>query len=110
MSPGQVRVDSRKKSGQWSGTRRSPTTPQPVWVYLPRVLPPARIGGRHGVPLRVRASGLDNSATVLGILHAWHQTHTGDWYALTSFEITNRNGTASLVTTQLVTADAVRPR
>ena len=62
------------------------------------------------MPLRVRAGGLDNSATVPGILHAWHQTHTGDWYALTSFEITNRNGTASLVVTQLVTADAVRPR
>jgi hypothetical protein len=37
----------------------------PVLVQLQRVLPPARLG-LNGVPLRVRQSGIDITATVPG--------------------------------------------
>lgn len=98
------------KSGDWQGTRRRPDAPVPIWIKLSNALSPGRVRVFEGVPLRVRAAGIDISATVPGVLLAWHQTCTGDWWALASFELTNRSGRPSLVVTQLVPASAVKPR
>lgn len=101
---------SSGRTDPWQATRRELTTPLPVWVELPRALRPSRVGSGRAVPLRVRAGGIDNAATVPGLLLAWHRTTTGDWFALTRFTATNRAGTAQLELTHLVPADAVRPR
>lgn len=99
------------KDGDWQGTRRRPDAPVPIWIKLAYVLPPSpRPGGLNGVPLRVRAAGIDIAKTVPGVLLAWHQTITGDWWALATFELTNRSGRPGLVVTQLVSATAVSPR
>ncbi|TWF94393.1 hypothetical protein FHU35_1397 [Saccharopolyspora dendranthemae] len=94
----------------WQGTRRRPATPQPIWVHLVQALPPQRGIGYGSTPLRVRAGGIDISATVPGVLLAWHQTCVGDWWALATFELTSRTGKPGLVVTQLVPAKAVMPR
>lgn len=93
----------------WWNTRRTPPTPIPVWIDLVHALPPRRMRMSQ-VPLRVRSAGIDNSATVPGELLAWHQTTTGDWWALTRFTATNRTEKAHLDLTQLVPARSVRPR
>ncbi|MEU6263908.1 hypothetical protein [Saccharopolyspora shandongensis] len=99
------------KDGDWQGTRRRPDTPVPIWIKLAYVLPPSpRPRAIDRVPLRVRAAGIDISATVPGVLLDWHQTITGDWWALATFELTNRSGKPGLVVTQLVPAAAVKPR
>lgn len=99
------------KDGDWQGTRRRPDAPVPIWIKLAYVLPPSpRPGGLNGVPLRVRAAGIDIAKTVPGVLLAWHQTITGDWWALATFELTNRSQKPGLVVTQLVPAAAVKPR
>ncbi|RRO13148.1 hypothetical protein EIL87_26285 [Saccharopolyspora rhizosphaerae] len=94
----------------WQGTRRRPHTPLPIWVHLARALPPQRGIGYGRTPLRVRAGGIDIAATVPGVLVAWHQTSVGDWWALATFEMTNRTGKPAVVVTQLVPAAAVSPR
>ena len=94
----------------WQGTRRRPVAPQPIWVRLTRVLPPQRGIGHGNTPLRVRAGGIDVAATVPGVLIAWHLTCVGDWWALATFELTNRSGKPAVVVTQLVPAAAVSPR
>lgn len=101
---------ANEDGGDWQGTRRRPDTPQPIWVRLAQVLPPQRGVGYGNTPLRVRAAGLDITATVPGVLLAWHQTCTGDWWALATFELTNRRSAAGIVVTQLVPAGAVQPR
>lgn len=83
--------------------------PVPVWVQLQPVLPPARFG-LAGVSLRVQGAGIDITATVPGELLSWHQTMTGDWWALVRFEVTNRSARARMGLTQLVPAKAVRPQ
>lgn len=93
----------------WCGTYRPLDTAMPVWIRVPLVLPPARVAATRGVPLRVRAAGIDNSATVAGQLLSWHQTLTGDWWALTQFEVTNRNQRARLPLAQLLPEAAVCP-
>jgi hypothetical protein len=80
-----------------------------VWVQLQRVFPPARFG-LNGVPLRVRQSGIDITATVPGELLSWHQTMTGDWWAKVRIEVTNRRGRDRMSLIQLVPAKAVQPR
>lgn len=55
-------------------------------------------------------SGIDVAPEVPGVLLAWHQTLTGDWWALTRFEVTNRAERASLTVTQFVSTAAARPR
>ena len=82
----------------------------PVWVHLAVAFPPGRVSSTRGVPLRVRAFGIDNSATVAGELLAWHRALTGDWFALTRFEVANRSRRGRLVVTQFVPARAVTPR
>jgi hypothetical protein len=61
------------------------------------------------VPLRVRQSGIDITATVAGELLSWHQAMTGDWWAKVHLEVSNRTGRARMSLTQLVPAKAVRP-
>lgn len=96
--------------GEWQGTRRRPDVPQPIWIRLVQVLPPQRGVGYGDTPLRVRAGGIDVATTVPGVLLAWHQTCVGDWWALATFELSNRTGNSVLVVTQLVPAKAVTPR
>ncbi|MEV4728757.1 hypothetical protein [Saccharopolyspora sp. NPDC049426] len=99
------------KDGDWQGTRQRPDAPVPVWIKLAYVLPPSpRPGGLDGIPLRVRAAGIDITKIVPGVLLAWHQTITGDWWALVTFELTNRSRRPGLVVTQLVPPAAVRQR
>lgn len=86
-----------------------PPTPVPVWVRLALVLPPNRVGSGN-VPLRVRMSGIDVAPEVPGDLLSWHQTLTGDWWAMCRFSVTNRTERASLMVTQFVSTAAVRPR
>lgn len=93
----------------WWGTRRVPTTPMPVWVNLSLVLPPSQVG-IGGVPVRVRASGLDISTHASGELLSWHQTMTGDWWASVRMTVTNRTRKAELNLVQLVPASAVAPK
>lgn len=93
----------------WWGTRRELDPPMPVWVQLQRALPPSRFGLK-GVPLRVRQSGIDVTATVPGELLSWHQTMTGDWWAKVRIEVTNRLERDRMLLVQLVPANAVRPR
>jgi hypothetical protein len=93
----------------WWGTCRVVDPPKLVWVRLAQVLPPARFG-MDRVPLRVRQSGIDISATVPGVLVSWHQTITGDWWAKVRIEVTNRGQRAQMDLTQLVPAKAVSPR
>ena len=99
-----------ESGGEWQGTRRRLDAPQPIWVRLAQALPPQRRMGYGNAPLRVRAGGINITTTVPGVLLAWHQTCFGDWWALATFELTSRNGRASLVVTQPVPAGAVAPR
>ena len=92
----------------WWGTVRVRTPPTPVLVDLTIALPPSRVVAR-GVPLRVRASGID-LLPVAGQLLSWHQLATGDWYALVEMRLTNRTGRGALPVQQLVPAAAVRRR
>jgi hypothetical protein len=80
-----------------------------VWVQLQGVFPPAQFG-LNGVPLRVRQSSIDITATVAGELLSWHQTMTGDWWAKVRIEVTNRRGRDRMSLVQLVPANAVQPR
>ncbi len=84
--------------------------PEPIWVRLAQVLPPQRGIGCGNTPLRVRAGGINVAATVPGVLIAWHQTCVGDWWALATFELTNRSGKPAVVVTQLVPTAAICPR
>lgn len=86
-----------------------PEAPLLVWVRISLVLPPTRVGSGN-VPLRVRQAGIDVAETVPGRLLAWHQSITGDWFAMTEFRVANRAGRAALTLTQLVPANAVTPR
>lgn len=59
--------------------RREVDPPQPVTVNLARAVArtPAKLG--NGVPLRVRAGGLDLDRRVPGLLCAWARVSTGEW-------------------------------
>ncbi|MGP4015134.1 hypothetical protein [Saccharopolyspora sp. 5N708] len=87
----------------WWKTWRVLPEPLPVRVYLPWVFT------SRDVPLRVRVAGL-TSRTVPGEVLGWQQTLTGEWWALTRFEVSNRSGRAHLTLTQLVSEGAVRKR
>lgn len=60
-----------------------------------------------GVPLRVRAGGLD-LLPVRGELRSWHQFTCGDWWGLVELTLTNRTGRGTLPLSQLVHADALQ--
>ncbi|MER7015339.1 hypothetical protein ABT324_28230 [Saccharopolyspora sp. NPDC000359] len=92
----------------WRGTRRDLEPPCEVWIKLAYALPPRPLP-RPRVPLRVRAAGLDIAATVPGVLRAWHQTCTGEWWGLCELTITNGTGAALHLTGQLVPEAALRP-
>lgn len=93
----------------WWGTCQVPEEPVPVWVDLKKVFPPAQVTSGH-VPLRVRASGIDNGQVIPAQLLSWHQTMTGEWWACVDGVLSNRAQRASIGVRQLVPADAVTVR
>lgn len=109
LTSGIGRVVNEDADGWWK-TRRVLQDPLPVWVYLPWAFPRRGVGVGRDVPMRVRVAGLDTSVTVPGEVLVWHQTFTGEWWALTRFEVTNRAGRAHVALTQLVSERAVRKR
>ena len=90
----------------WAGPERRPDRPVPVVVDLARALPPSRVGSGN-TPLQVAAFGLNNGDRVPGLLDAWIQMRTGDWYALVRFEATSANAKMSWKLCQLVPRHAV---
>lgn len=54
------------------------------------------------------AAGIDVTKTVPEVLLAWQRTITGDWWALATFELTNRSQKPGLVLTPLVPAMAIK--
>lgn len=99
---------SSGEADAWRGTRRDLDPPLPVWIRLSAALQSGRIP-RSDAPLRVRAGGLDLSATIPGTLYSWHQTSTGIWRGLCEVTIPNRHGAALHLPRQLIPEIALQP-
>ncbi|MFI2230914.1 hypothetical protein [Nocardia testacea] len=74
--------------------RRVAEPPIPVLVNLSIVLAPGPGFRRDAVSMLTKSAGLDTSATVPGLLHAWARTSTGTWIGFVRFAIpaANRQG------------------
>lgn len=83
--------------------------PQPVRVTLLGVCTPPRHVVARGLPLWIRADGLDIAGTRDGVLLSWHRLITGDWFGLCKLTITSRTGRHTVTVHQLVPAWALQP-
>lgn len=91
-------------------THRELDPPRPVWVKVSRVLTP-RSGGYSGVPLRVRAYGIQLSHIAGGDLLGWYQLDNGrPWWGLVRFTVRSANDRLRLDLVQLVPEIALSPR
>ncbi|MGH9380806.1 MAG: hypothetical protein ACRD2Z_09365 [Thermoanaerobaculia bacterium] len=98
-------------------THRVFDRPRPVWVRVEWALSvgqnryPRGHRGYLGVPLRVRAYGIDRSAIAPGELWGWYRPDdAGPWWGLVEFRATSANGRLGLDLRQLVPAHALTPR
>ncbi len=88
--------------------RRVVDPPEPVLVELGTAIPTrSRNFGWNGVPLGVRAGGLDLTRTMPGRLLAWARCSDGTWLGLVEFMITTANDRGRIQTTQWCPAHAL---
>ena len=88
---------------------RTVDPPTPVLVQLSAAIArtPTKLG--TGLPMRVRASGLDLDQTVPAKLHAWARVSTGDWLALLTFRVTTGNKMGYLDIQQWCPSSSITP-
>ncbi|WP_280434449.1 hypothetical protein [Nocardia carnea] len=67
--------------------RRVVDPPAPVLVDLAVILPTRNAARRDVVSMRAKSAGLDSTATVPGLLHAWARCTTGAWIGWVRFAI-----------------------
>lgn len=90
--------------------RRLPT-PAAVHVDTSRVLPgSAGFTRADGLPLRVRAGGIQLEATMSGALHSWLRVADGRWLAQVCVPVRSANGHSHIDLWLWVEASCVTPR
>lgn len=92
-------------------SRRIVDPPTPVAVDLGQAFPnDAPTFRRDQITMRVKAGGLDLTATVPGLLHAWARTTDGSWLGLVEVVVWTGNGHGQLPMMQLCPQHALAPR
>lgn len=81
--------------------------PQPVFVRVAAVLPPAPVGWGRSVPMRVRAGGLRLDEIVPGALLARAQDQTGQWWYLVDTQLHIQRGEIAIAVRLFVRAAAL---
>lgn len=93
----------------WAGPVRVVDPPVRVVIDATSMLRSTRVT-TGDTALRVSAYGLypAPSGGYLGVLHAWYQLSSADWYGLVTVELRSSNGRTRLTVTQLWPAWAIR--
>ncbi|MGA6209307.1 hypothetical protein ACPESR_31575 [Nocardia testacea] len=89
--------------------RRVVDPPTPVMVDLTVILPTAGAHRRDEVSMRAKSAGLDSTASVRGLLHAWARCTTGAWIGWVRFAIPSRDRNGWVETWQWCPAHALIP-